>query len=186
MAPEVALKEPYDKECDVFSFSMLLWEIASFQFAYPNYSVKDYYINVCKNNQRPSIPTGSAWPAILKSIVTEGWGRNPQKRPTMKRVGMLLRGLLQDISNDDSITNRTQHMLNKSRKSWHDYVGTPGGSGGGGGGGNGSVSGGSGGSGGSRGSTPSSSSKPPPINSRRRSGHHHKASSHGSMPPGVN
>ena len=122
MAPEIALKQPYDKECDVFSFSMLLWEIASFQFMYPDYSIKDYYIKVCKGNERPPIPVSSwSWPAILKSIVTEGWDANPKKRPTMKRVGMLLRGLLQDICNDDdAISNRTQHMMNISRRSFHD------------------------------------------------------------------
>jgi hypothetical protein len=122
MAPEIALKQPYDKECDVFSFSMLLWEIASLQFMYPNYSIKDYFVRVCKYNERPPVPGngGPTWPAILKSIVQEGWSPEPKKRPSMKRIGMLLRGLLQDISSgDDSITNRTQHMMNKSRRSLH-------------------------------------------------------------------
>jgi len=129
MAPEIALRQPYDKECDVFSFSMLLWEIVSFEFMYPDYTIRDYYVKVCKNNERPPIPTGrrnSGWPAILKSIVEEGWDPNPQKRPSMKRVGQLIRGLLTDLSydsvgggGDDSIVNRTQHMMNKSRRSLH-------------------------------------------------------------------
>ncbi|KAL3894058.1 MAG: hypothetical protein SGARI_007861, partial [Bacillariaceae sp.] len=41
----------------------------------------------------------------------------------MKRIGQLIRGLLQDIaSGDDSIVNRTQHMLNKSRRSLHNTI----------------------------------------------------------------
>lgn len=41
----------------------------------------------------------------------------------MKRMGMLIRGLLQDIaSGDESIVNRTQHMLNKSRRSLHNTL----------------------------------------------------------------
>jgi serine/threonine protein kinase len=124
MAPEVALKEPYDKEADVFSFSMLLWEIVSVEVLYPDYSIKEYFFRVCKNNERPPL-AGNAkrWPAILKAVIQEGWNRNPQQRPTMKRFGMLIRGLLHDIaSGDESIENRTQHMLNKSRRSLHNTV----------------------------------------------------------------
>ena len=126
MAPEIALKEPYAEQADVFSFSMLLWEIVSIEVLYPDYSIKDYFFRVCKNDERPPL-TGNAkrWPAILKTVIQEGWDRNPQKRPSMKRIGQLIRGLLQDIaSGEDSILNRTQHMLNKSRRSLHNTIPT--------------------------------------------------------------
>ena len=141
MAPEIALRRPYDKECDVFSFSMLLWEIMSFQFMYPDYTIRDYYVKVCKNNERPPIPTGGynnkrrgvrgGCPAILKSIIEEGWDPNPQKRPSMKRVRLMIRGLLADLSldsnnnnssggnNAEDIINRSRRLLDKSRRSLH-------------------------------------------------------------------
>jgi hypothetical protein len=122
MAPEIALKEPYGKEADVFSLSMLLWEIVSLEILYPDYSLKDYYFKVCKSNERPPI-TGE-WPAILKALVQEGWDRSPEKRPPMKRIATLVRALLQDLSSgDESIMNRTRHMLDKSRRSLHNTNG---------------------------------------------------------------
>ncbi|KAG7349944.1 protein kinase domain containing protein [Nitzschia inconspicua] len=123
MAPEIALKEPYDKEADVFSFCMLLWEIMSMEVLFPDYSIRDYFVRVCKENQRPTIPSNSnnpSWPAVIKAIVKEGWDRNPQKRPDMKRVGTMIRGLLQDMScGDETIVDRSAHMMDKSRRSFH-------------------------------------------------------------------
>mmetsp|Transcript_11903 Transcript_11903/g.22022 ORF Transcript_11903/g.22022 Transcript_11903/m.22022 type:complete len:325 (-) Transcript_11903:1830-2804(-) len=123
MAPEIALKEPYSVEADVFSLSMLMWEILSLEILYPDYSIKDYFFRVCKMNERPSIL--GKWPAVLKALVQEGWDRYPQKRPTMKRMATLLRGLLQDLSSDDAIVNRTQHMMDKSKRSFHNNIGDP-------------------------------------------------------------
>jgi Protein tyrosine and serine/threonine kinase len=123
MAPEIALKEPYDKEADVFSFTMLLWEILSMEVMYPSYTIKDYFVRVCKQNERPPIPSNKSWPPVMKALVQEGWDRNPQKRPTMKRVGMLIRGLLSDMSSgDDGIVNRSTHMMDKSRRSLHNNL----------------------------------------------------------------
>jgi hypothetical protein len=120
MAPEIALKEPYDKEADVFSFSMLLWEITSMEFLYPGYTIKDYYVRVVKNNERPTIPKKKRdWHPVIKAIVQEGWDRKPQNRPNMKRVGLMIRGLLQDIYSDDSILHRSTHMMDKSHRSLH-------------------------------------------------------------------
>ena len=100
MAPEVALKQPYNAKCDVFSFSMMLYEIVTLEYLYPEYSIDDYYTNVCVNNQRPSL-TAENWtttiPAIVKHVITEGWSVDPALRPDMKRIGTLLKGLLMDM-----------------------------------------------------------------------------------------
>ena len=100
MAPEVALKQPYNAKCDVFSFSMMLYEMVTLEYLYPEYSIDDYYTNVCVNNQRPSL-TSENWtttiPAIVKHVITEGWSVDPALRPDMKRIGTLLKGLLMDM-----------------------------------------------------------------------------------------
>lgn len=120
MAPEIALGEPYGAEADVFSFTMLLWEMLSSQFL--DYTMKTYFVRLVRLDERPPIGEGgtTSWPAVLRNVVSEGWHRQPTKRPPMKRVGMLIRGLLQDMSEGDrAVTNRTQHMLNRSRRSFH-------------------------------------------------------------------
>jgi hypothetical protein len=122
MAPEIALKEPYDKEADVFSFSMLLWEITSMEFLFPGYTVRDYLVRVVMHNERPTIPKNKNWHPVIKTIVQEGWDRKPQSRPSMKRISMMIRGLLQDMFNDDSIMHRSTHMMDKSHRSLHNTL----------------------------------------------------------------
>ena len=118
MAPEVAFGNPYDGNADVYSFSTLLWEIISVSRAYPGYGVALYFRRVVKENYRMPIG-GSYWPATLKSIVREGWDKDPQKRPTMKRVGTLIRGELNELADLDeaAVLNRTRHMANRSLRS---------------------------------------------------------------------
>jgi serine/threonine protein kinase len=123
MAPEVAMGKPYDREADVFSFAILLWEIMSLKWAFNGYSRTDYFRKVVKHNER--LPVKSKWPAMIRTIIMEAWDKDPQRRPTMKRVGALIRGFLGDIATDDeAIINRTQHMMNRSRRSMH-AKGTP-------------------------------------------------------------
>jgi serine/threonine protein kinase len=125
MAPEVAMRQPYGTEADVYSFSMMLWEMITLDFAYPGITIYDFMTRVVKMDYRPPVGQNdpSQWPAVLKTVITEGWDRQPTKRPTMKRVGMLLRGLLEDMnsgtSDEDSITNRSTKLMNRSRRSMH-------------------------------------------------------------------
>lgn len=116
MAPEVALGKPYGKECDVFSFGILLWEILSLEWAFNGFNTKEYIVRVCKHNERLPIQGGS-WPVIMRTIIQEAWDEDPQKRPTMKRIGTLIRADLEDMTADASVVNRTEHMLNRSRRS---------------------------------------------------------------------
>lgn len=115
MAPEVALGKPYDREADVFSFAVLLWEILSVDWAFNGYDARQYFVRVCAENQR--LPVQRSWPAMVRVVIQEGWDPNPQKRPNMKRVGNLLRGELEDITTDTAVLNRTQHMMNRSQRS---------------------------------------------------------------------
>ena len=112
------LGQPYDTQADVFSMAILMWEMLSLKWAFQGYNLRDYYERVCKQNERLPI-NRSAWSAIIRMIMVEAWDKNPQKRPTMKRLGSLIRGDLQDMSADASVINRTQHMLSRSMRSFH-------------------------------------------------------------------
>jgi hypothetical protein len=48
-------------------------------------------------------------------MIPEAWDDNPQKRPEMKRVAILIRGDLNSMSTDDTVLHRTLHMMNRSR-----------------------------------------------------------------------
>lgn len=52
MAPEVCKGEPYDKEADVFSFAILMWEILSLNWAFNGFSRKEFYQRVALQHER--------------------------------------------------------------------------------------------------------------------------------------
>lgn len=116
MAPEVVLCKPYDSKADVFSFAILLWEILSLESAFPKYNKLDYLQQVCNNKQRPKVPRKD-WPPFTTSILKEAWMDDPEKRPTMQRISNMIRGDMNTMSSDDSVQNRTEHLLNRSRRS---------------------------------------------------------------------
>ncbi len=115
MAPEIALGKPYDKEADVYSFSILLWEIIGLEWAFNGFDAREYFVQVCARNLRLSLPR--KWPAMVRVIIQEGWDPKPDQRPSMNRIGTMLRGELKDITSDNDILNRDEHMMNKSKRS---------------------------------------------------------------------
>ena len=117
MAPEIMLGKPYDTKVDVFSLSILMWEILSLKWAFPGYYLREYCERVCKQNERLPVDRRN-WPAILRMIMVEAWDEDPKKRPDMKRLGSLIRGDLHDMTEDAAVVNRTQHMLSQSLRSF--------------------------------------------------------------------
>ncbi|KAL3941994.1 MAG: hypothetical protein SGBAC_003738 [Bacillariaceae sp.] len=112
MAPEVVLNKPYDKSADVFSFGILLWELLTLDWAFNGLSAKDFFIQVAKHGQRLPLPKDA--PPMTRSILPEAWHEDQSRRPTMKRIGAVIRGELEDIAADAEVLNRTQHMINRS------------------------------------------------------------------------
>ena len=50
-------------------------------------------------------------------MIPEAWEHDPRKRPDMKRVAILIRGDLNDMTCDDSVLHRTRHMDDRSNAS---------------------------------------------------------------------
>jgi len=124
MAPEVAECKPYDCKADVFSFSILLWEMLSLKAAYKGYSRREFLERVVRGKERLSVNRN--WPALTRLIVKEAWDNDPRARPDMKRVAAMLRGDLNDMSTDSKIRDRTQHLRERSAHSFRMARGLPG------------------------------------------------------------
>jgi serine/threonine protein kinase len=116
MAPEVALMGTYDTKCDVFSFSILLWEIMSLAPAYKDLSPTQFMENVVVKNERLAVP--KTWPPLTRLMLPEAWDVNPKSRPDMKRVAILIRGDLNDMTDDVMVLNRSKHMIRRSDHSF--------------------------------------------------------------------
>jgi serine/threonine protein kinase len=112
MAPEVVLSKTYDSKCDVFSFAILLWEILSLQHCCKKYSPEKFIDRVSIHHER--FPIRKSWPPFTRLMIPEAWDDDPKKRPDMKRVAMLIRGDLNNMSTDDSILHRTVHLRDRS------------------------------------------------------------------------
>lgn len=115
MAPEVALSKPYDSKCDVFSFAILLWEILAIKAAFKTLTKKEYLNQVMMGTVRP--PIHKSWPPLTRAMMKAAWDPDPYDRPDMKNIATLIRTDLNDMSNDDSVLHRTQHMVDRSQHS---------------------------------------------------------------------
>ena len=81
MAPEVAKKDVTNKSCDIFSYSIVVWELIEHKLPFHECPT-DVMASMCIiNNERPPI-TSPAWPQFLVDLVEVGWSANPRERPT--------------------------------------------------------------------------------------------------------
>lgn len=113
MAPEVALNKPYDNKCDVFSFAILLWEILAIKAAFKGMTKKDYLNRVVMGTER--LPINKAWPPLTRAMLKAAWDQDPTRRPDLKSIATLIRNDLNDMSSDDTVLHRTEHMADRSR-----------------------------------------------------------------------
>jgi serine/threonine protein kinase len=88
MAPEVALRLPYSLSADVYSFSMILWELCALEPVFDNMSIREHLEVVIQRNKRPRL--SSDWSASLKDLLRCSWARDPSERPNMARIHKML------------------------------------------------------------------------------------------------
>ncbi|EGR33833.1 protein kinase, putative, partial [Ichthyophthirius multifiliis] len=88
MAPEVISSNSYTEKADVFSYGIILWEIASREPPYRNKSGQTVSIEVIQNDLRPSIPKKT--PETLANLMKRCWDKEPQKRPSFKEIIKIL------------------------------------------------------------------------------------------------
>ncbi|CAG8482224.1 7243_t:CDS:2 [Dentiscutata heterogama] len=84
---------PYSKQCDIYSFSIVLWELASQKMPFADVtSVTDLIEKVSKNKERPQLIEGT--PPEYEEIMKLGWSPHPIKRPTADMIYSKLKDLV--------------------------------------------------------------------------------------------
>lgn len=89
MPPEVFKSVPYNYSCDVYSFSILLWEMMALERAFSGYGLKKHQERVLLGGHRP--PVNEKWPPAVLDILQRGWLEDTSSRPTMASITQILR-----------------------------------------------------------------------------------------------
>jgi serine/threonine protein kinase len=84
MAVEVIRKNPYNVKADVFSFSILLWELMALCKPYDGLVGQQVKECVSVFGERPNIPR--TWPTNLRRILRRGWSESIVDRPHIAEV----------------------------------------------------------------------------------------------------
>ena len=93
MAVEVIRKHPYNCKVDVFSYSILLWELMALCKPYEGLVGQQVKECVSVFGERPAIPR--TWPTNLRRILRRGWSENLLERPFIPEVKDVLQKLLE-------------------------------------------------------------------------------------------
>ena len=83
LAPEVLNAKKFTTKSDVYSFSMLMYEIISSQRLH-NFSIRNINLKTVKNGYRPefNFPIVNSYRNLIESC----WSEDPSKRPTFKQI----------------------------------------------------------------------------------------------------
>lgn len=83
MAPEIySFEGIYGLPADVFSFSLILWEMLSLQTPFEGLSLHDHALETYVKKNRPKL-RNRKWPDEIKSFIKVGWHHNAHRRPEM-------------------------------------------------------------------------------------------------------
>ncbi|KAI9909124.1 hypothetical protein PsorP6_015177 [Peronosclerospora sorghi] len=105
-APEI-LQDPhncrYSRATDMYSFGMVLWEIASdgavpFSDTKFDFEVREKVLV----EQRPPINPGQRCPPRFAQLIEECWAQNPSQRPSAPRAAEILNALLDTMAKDSN------------------------------------------------------------------------------------
>jgi len=101
MAPEVLKGQDYGTSSDIYSFAVILWELATLQVPWED-SVHPYQMvhQITEENRRPTLPS-SSYPLFeglrdLNRLIEDCWATDPAKRPISSEVVLRVRKLIEE------------------------------------------------------------------------------------------
>ncbi|GAX81452.1 hypothetical protein CEUSTIGMA_g8881.t1 [Chlamydomonas eustigma] len=101
LAPEVLIAGISSRASDVFSFSIIMWEMLTLQIPYTGYFSLQVTYHHTLDSFRPDIPPDSELPVSLKvnldpfkALMCECWHQDPDMRPSFSEVAARLSALM--------------------------------------------------------------------------------------------
>jgi serine/threonine protein kinase len=100
MSPEVALGRPYNAGCDVYSLSLVVWEMLALRRPYGHCNdLQTFKTKVFERGHRPALPPG--WPDRIRESLAASWVEDPRMRADVRLLGDGLRSELVRLRNGD-------------------------------------------------------------------------------------
>ena len=84
MAPEVLSGKPYGLPADIFSFTLLFWQMLHQDTPYKGLNATQHRRSLLMWKTRPNI--SKKIPSAVKKIVKKGWEHRPKKRLRMREI----------------------------------------------------------------------------------------------------
>ena len=88
MAPEILAGKSYSASTDVYSFGIVMWEIASQEDPWRELSASSFFMDellqLIRKGQRPII--AASWPVEFVETMQECWRTEPAERPTFSSI----------------------------------------------------------------------------------------------------
>ncbi|KAG1330120.1 serine/threonine-protein kinase EDR1 [Cocos nucifera] len=84
MAPEVLRNEPSNEKCDVYSFGVILWELATLRMPWSGMNPMQVVGAVGFQNRRLDIP--KEVDPVLAQIISDCWESEPSERPSFAQL----------------------------------------------------------------------------------------------------
>ncbi|KDP23616.1 hypothetical protein JCGZ_23449 [Jatropha curcas] len=91
MAPEVLRNEPSNEKCDVYSFGVILWELATLRLPWSGMNPMQVVGAVGFQNRRLEIPKDVD--PLVARIIWECWQTDPNLRPSFAQLAVALKPL---------------------------------------------------------------------------------------------
>lgn len=100
MAPEVALKKPYNLTADIYSLGILIWMIYTLKVPYANYSRDSLHERIYSGRERPDIHSMSK---RMRAFFSLSWHQNLYERPRCEKLEIMLKDELLDLSQSSKV-----------------------------------------------------------------------------------
>jgi len=84
MAPEMITDYEFDEKADVYSFGILVWELAFWKWAWDELPTKKDVFESVTKGKRPVIPQDTG--ETLRLLLELAWDQNPVDRPTFSSI----------------------------------------------------------------------------------------------------
>ena len=96
MAPEVALRKPYTEKVDVYSFGVIVWQMAKDKVPYNGMMRAELLDRVSAKGERPKMDR--SWPSCFCAFLDSCWHPDPVQRPSFADILITLEAISKEIS----------------------------------------------------------------------------------------